>query len=153
MGKHIWETIHNPISKHLDEKTLKFALTSTYIGRPDLTGFIGLHDYIVNNYIEIDFRTKPWPMIHKLYPEFVARLKQDMKSYTGHGLGKQECSCSFLTSDPKKLTKRLNILIAENLAGNNNVLDEISAICDELRRKGLLSISTIKKIFSKLNHN
>jgi len=41
----------------------------------------------------------------------------------------------------------LQILIAEKEAGNNNVLNEASAITDELRRQGQLSIAEVKKIY------
>ena len=50
----------------------------------------------------------------------------------------------FLSSDPNELFKNLHILIAEKEAGNNNVLNEASAITDELRRLGLLSVGEIK---------
>jgi len=53
---------------------------------------------------------------------------------------------AFLSSDPNELFKKLNILIAEKEAGHTNVLNEASAIVDELRRLGLLTISQIKKI-------
>jgi hypothetical protein len=121
-----------------------------------------LRDFMSTNRISIDLRKHPWDIVKRLDPEYAHQLKL---AKTGHGFSRKKkvggCSCStspasttsFLTSDPSQLTKRLNILIAENLAGNNNVLGEVSAICDELRRKGLLSISTIKKIFSKLHHN
>jgi len=46
----------------------------------------------------------------------------------------------FLSSDPKILMNRLKILLAEKSVGNNNVFSEISAISDELRRIGALSI-------------
>ena len=41
----------------------------------------------------------------------------------------------FLSSDPDFLLDRLEILIAESAAGNNNVLDEILAIGEELHRQ------------------
>jgi len=45
-----------------------------------------------------------------------------------HGICKSKCSGGrilFWTSDPKKLTKRLNILLAEKAAGKNNVVEEV----------------------------
>jgi hypothetical protein len=53
----------------------------------------------------------------------------------------------FISSDPKELIKKLDVLISEHSAGNNNVLNEASAIIDELRRQGILSIAKIKKIY------
>ena len=41
----------------------------------------------------------------------------------------------FLSSDPDFLLDRLEVLIAESAAGNNNVLNEILAIGEELHRK------------------
>ena len=41
----------------------------------------------------------------------------------------------FLPSDPDYLLDRLEILIAESAAGNNNVLNEIPAIGEELHRQ------------------
>ena len=41
----------------------------------------------------------------------------------------------FLPSDPDYLLDRLEILIAESAAGNNNVLNEILAIGEELHRQ------------------
>ena len=54
---------------------------------------------------------------------------------------------SFLSSDPNELFGKLRILLAEKEAGNNNVLNEASAIVDELKRQGLLSLEEIKKIY------
>ena len=56
----------------------------------------------------------------------------------------------FLSSDPQELFNKLNILIAEKEAGNNNVLNEASAITDELRRLGFLTINQIKKLYTFL---
>lgn len=65
------------------------------------------------------------------------------KPYTGKGL-RRGVRCGkgfkFLTSDPKELLKKLDILIAEKLAGNTNILPEASAIVDELRRLGELTL-------------
>ncbi len=63
-----------------------------------------------------------------------------MKTGTG-------CRVNFLSTDPNELFNKLQILIAEKEAGNNNVLNEASAITDELRRQGHLSIAEVKKIY------
>jgi hypothetical protein len=41
-------------------------------------------------------------------------------------------------------------MLAEFQAGNNNVFNHISAIVDELRRQGILSINEIKKLYNSL---
>jgi hypothetical protein len=56
----------------------------------------------------------------------------------------------FLSSNPEELIKKLNTMLAEFQAGNNNVFNHISAIVDELRRQGILSINEIKKLYNSL---
>lgn len=80
--------------------------------------------------------TKTFRTIRRELPEFYNEIR---KVKTGKGI-------KFLSSDPKELLKKLNILIAEKKAGNNNVLNEISAIADELRRMGIFNIEKIKEI-------
>jgi len=65
------------------------------------------------------------------------------KAFKGKGV-------RFLSSDPKTLMNRLKILLAEKDAGNNNVLDEISAIADELRRSGAISMKQLKNLYKKI---
>ena len=57
---------------------------------------------------------------------------------------------NFISSDPKVLINKLNILLAEKQAGNNNVFNEISAISDELRRNGILSLKQLKSLYKKI---
>jgi len=45
----------------------------------------------------------------------------------------------------------LNILLSEKKAGNNNVFDEISAISDELRRAGVMSLRQLKNVYRNYN--
>jgi len=45
---------------------------------------------------------------------------------------------------------RLKVLLAEKSAGNKNVFNEISAIADELRRSGALSMKQLKNLYKKL---
>jgi len=75
---------------------------------------------------------------HNLYAE-IKELRK-LKTNTG-------CRVNFLSTDPNELFNKLQILIAEKEAGNNNVLNEASAITDELRRQGHLSIAEVKKIY------
>jgi len=46
---------------------------------------------------------------------------------------------------------KLKILLAEKSAGNNNVFNEISAIADELRRSGALTMRQLKNLYTKLH--
>jgi len=57
----------------------------------------------------------------------------------------------FLPCDPKVLMDNLKILLAERDAGNNNIFDEISAIADELRRTGVLSLKQLKNLYKNLH--
>jgi len=47
---------------------------------------------------------------------------------------------------------KLKILLAEKSAGNNNVFSEISAIADELRLNGGLSIKQLTFFYKKLHY-
>jgi len=50
-----------------------------------------------------------------------------------------------LTSNVEMLTNELNRLLGSFTAGNNNIFNQISAITDELRRRGVLNIDHAKK--------
>ena len=56
----------------------------------------------------------------------------------------------FLTSNVKVLVNELNRLLGSFKAGNNGVFNEIAAITDELRRKGVLNINHVKSIYKFL---
>jgi len=60
-------------------------------------------------------------------------------------------SVQLLSSDPKVLMNKLKIFLAEKKAGNNNVFNEISAISDELRRSGALTMRQLKNLYNKLH--
>ena len=89
--------------------------------------------------------SNPWRQIDKFLPNYVddVRRARSNSVTSGHGLTR------FLSSDPNVLFKRLEVLLAEKKAGNNNVMNEASEIADELRRQGVLSISKLKKIFKQ----
>jgi len=61
-----------------------------------------------------------------------------------------EINVTFLSSDPQELINKLNILIAEKKAGNNNVFNKIRAIVDELRRLGYLTIGQFTNIYKQI---
>ena len=93
---------------------------------------------------QIDLNRYPYTIIKTVYNELFKEIQDRRKSKIGYGFVK------FLSSDPRELINKLNILIAETRAGNNNVFDEISAIVDELRRLGHLTIGQIKKIYKMI---
>jgi len=94
-----------------------------------------LISYIVNNEVKTSKSSNPWRIInendHKFFEKTEAAKSLAVHSDTG---------VKFLSSDPKVFMNKLKILFAEKKAGNNNVFDEISAISDELRRSGVLSL-------------
>ena len=122
-----------------------------------------------NHDVEVKASANPWRKINAVDPDFVstlrkARISDAKHPHTGKGITFAQQSpfgtsiarqsrfgVKFLSSNPKELFNKLNILIAEKEAGNTNVLDEASAIVDELRRLGLLTISQIKKIYKLVN--
>ena len=53
----------------------------------------------------------------------------------------------FLPSGSKELKNKLVLALGSYKAGNKNTFNEISAIMDELRRQGKISIKDIKGIF------
>jgi len=106
------------------------------------------------NEIIPDTRKRPWNILSKIYPNLnntigdyyikIKNNKQNIKlklnekaSTSGEASG---TGVKFLSSDPKVLINKLNISLAEKKAGNNYVFDEISAISDELRRSGVLTL-------------
>jgi len=72
--------------------------------------------------------------------EFIAYLSARSRERKGVGT-------VFLSSDENVLINELNRLLGSFTAGNNNIFNEIAAIADELRRKGILSIDHVKKIY------
>jgi len=81
-------------------------------------------------------------------PEFSDELAIAKQNAEASHLGTGIKSVKSLPSYPKILMNKLKIFLAERDAGNNNVFDEISAIADELRRTGVLSLKQFK-IFIK----
>jgi hypothetical protein len=82
-------------------------------------------------------------------PCFISNRTTDATSYAAKPL--RRCGggiIQFLSSDSRELIKKLDIMLAEIQAGNNNVFNHISAIVDELHRQGMLSINEIKKLYN-----
>ena len=63
------------------------------------------------------------------------------KGYEGSGV-------VFISSDPKALLERLDLLLASQEAGHTGVRNELVSICDELKRQGVLDTKADKKLNS-----
>jgi len=107
--------------------------------------------YIINNNIKINRIANPWKVISNDNNTFFNDLDTmtiiHQQEHSGTGIN----CVKFLPSNPKVLMNKLKILLAERDAGNNNVFDEISAIADELRRTGVLSLKQFKNLYKNLH--
>jgi len=65
-------------------------------------------------------------------------------------LDRKGTGIKFLAGDINVLVNELNRLLGSFVVGNNNILNEI--ITDELRRKGVLNINLVKKIYRFLTN-
>ena len=61
--------------------------------------------------------------------------------YEGEGV-------TVIPSDPNALLERLDLLLASQAAGHTGVGNELTSICDELKRQGVISTDAYKKINS-----
>lgn len=82
----------------------------------------------------------------KNFQGFISDIKA-MREKVGKGASMK---VKFLPSDEQALKAQITKLIASFSAGNTNTINEISAISDELRRRGLISIDELKKLFRLL---
>ena len=110
------------------------------------TDMEALKKYLIEHpNIKLDGRVNPWKKFNNACRGFTSSIHSlrelDKKQSSGKGI-------KFLSSNPTELLNKLNLLIAEKDAGNTNVLSEASAIVDELRRSGMLTIPQIKKIYN-----
>ena len=64
---------------------------------------------------------------------------------TGSGL------IRYLPSSTNDLVSQMNRLLGSYKAGNKNAFNEISAISDVLRRRGLLTSQMTKQLYKRLN--
>jgi len=60
-------------------------------------------------------------------------------------------SINFLPSGKKDLVRELFRLMGSYQSGNEIVFNELNAVVDELRRKGVLSIEQSKKIYKTIS--
>ena len=81
-----------------------------------------------------------WNAVNKVIKNFIPDVKSIRKSKSGQGI-------QFLPPGTKELKNKLVLALGSYKAGNTNTFNEISAIMDEMRRRGEMSISDIKGIF------
>ena len=55
---------------------------------------------------------------------------------------------TVIPSDPNVLLERLDLLLASQAAGHTGVRNELTSICDELKRQGVINANSYKKINS-----
>lgn len=106
------------------------------------------HDLI--KYVEmypatISLRNNPWRRIGNVDTVFYEQLKNARQSHfkTGHGI-------QFLPNNKKDLVTELFRLLGSYKSGNKHVFNELNAVVDQLRRKGVLSINQSKKIYKTI---
>lgn len=83
--------------------------------------------------------------ITKIKKGFISEIKAMREK-----VGKGTMIVKFLPSDEQALRAQMSKLIGSFNAGNTNSINEISAISDELRRRGLITIDELKKLFRLL---
>ena len=84
-----------------------------------------------------------WNAVNRVIKSFIRDVKIIRKSKTGQGI-------QFLPSGTKELKNKLVLALGSYKAGNTNTFNEISAIMDEMRRRGEMSIKDIKGIFKSM---
>ena len=66
---------------------------------------------------------------------------ENRSKYEGEGV-------TVIPSDPNALLERLDLLLATQAAGHTGVGNELTSICDELKRQGVINVDAYKKINS-----
>ena len=84
-----------------------------------------------------------WNAVNKVIKNFIPDVKSIRKSKKGQGI-------QFLPSGTRELKNKLVLALGSYKAGNTNTFNEISAIMDEMRRRGEMSIKDIKGIFKSM---
>ena len=90
--------------------------------------------------INTDLSFNPWKKIGNTNTLLYNELKQVKKGKTGRGLA---CGCKsvkFLPDNKKDLSHELIRLMGSYKSGNKAVINELNAVVDELRRKGMLTL-------------
>ena len=80
-------------------------------------------------------------------PETKDRIKNLLEQKYGSGV---ETDYVTLPSDPNELINRLELLMASEEAGNTGVHNEIVSICEELRKRKMLTRAQYKQLLSNV---
>jgi len=153
----IYDRIKDPNNKDKVIEILNGYYNVVYKDRHDETKVINMQgnklliNYMVKNNPKFNKAANPWKIIKEIMPEFFDELAIAKQNAEQSHLGSGIKSVKFLPSNLKVLINKLKILLAERDAGNNNVFDEISAIADELRRTGVLSLKQFKNLYKNLH--
>ena len=70
-----------------------------------------------------------------------------LKKNVWEGLKKGK-GVTVIPSNPNALLERLDLLLASQAAGHTGVGNELTSICDELKRQGVIDTDAYKKINS-----
>jgi len=100
----------------------------------DLLKYVDMYPASVN------LRNNPWRRIGNVDAAFFDQLKNAKQSHARTGRGIQ-----FLPDNKKDLVTELFRLLGSYKSGNKNVFNELNAVVDQLRRKGVLTIDQSKK--------
>ena len=103
------------------------------------------------------FNEKPWTTIKAADPEFYKQLGdisgKNLKPRVSSSATRASTSASakktgtgVSSATVNDLINKLEILYAEKMAGNNNVLTEAAEILDTLRRNNVIDINMLKSI-------
>ena len=113
--------------------------------------YIGNKKFNLNSPLDKDFIEGHWAIRRDEIEDVLTDRQKNsefilsLDATSGKGTG-----VKFLTSNVEVLVNELNRLLGSFRAGNNGIFNEIAAITDELRRKGVLNINHVKNIYKFL---
>ena len=73
------------------------------------------------------------------WKNILKEIWENKEIYKGEGL-------TVIPSDPNALLERLDLLLTSQDAGHTGVGNELTSICDELKRQGVINADAYKKI-------
>jgi hypothetical protein len=161
-GEAIYDDITSPDISKLRPEYLRTYMAGRFEDSADDTDYFREHkannrknlaNYMKQNKFTTNDSKNAWKALKEINPEFYNNELPHptyLKDTTSSSAKKKKSGkglIQFISSNPAELIKKLDVLISEGSAGNNNVFNEASSIIDELRRQGILSIAQIKKIY------
>jgi hypothetical protein len=146
--KSLLDVIPADVEDIMSEEKAVYEHVSKLVSADELKAYLS-NDTNANNllrYVELNPKTNlksnPWRRIRTELPDFYKEIKTLKK---GTGLMK------FLPSGKTDLIRELLRLMGSYKSGNKNVYNELNAVVDELRRKGILSIKQSKRIYKTIS--